>query len=168
MNRNSNGKNASNANTSITARLGAPTDLTSEYLFVSDVNKLVLGFTIFEKKDRKKGKIIFSLDDLPIRVKYITELGNQLERINNNEVKFADKKIAIHPIEELLGERPKARTTITTDNITYEDSEETKQMITEGQGIAKESKIAMKRILKIADETDHVANAVIEKLDPTK
>jgi len=79
---------------------------------------------------------------------------------------LVQKKIFIRPLEELLGPPPNARKQeVTSSNIENEDSEETKQMIMEAESVARESKLAMSRILKVTEDTQQVAANTLEKLD---
>jgi len=53
----------------------------------------------------------------------------------------------------------------TSANLENEDSEETKQMLMEAQTVARDSKLTMRRILKVTEDTQQVASSTLEKLD---
>jgi len=149
-------------------RAGMPTDLASEYQFIGDPNRLMTGLSLREQVDKKKGRIIFSLEELPLKVKYITDLGNLLERVSSNEVRYAgSKKLYVNNLEALLGPKPSSKpaTSVSKVNIEYEDSVETKQMINEAESTAKESKVAVKRMLGVAEQTQQLGTEINSRLD---
>jgi len=149
-------------------RAGMPTDLATEYQYIGDPNRLMTGLPLREQADKKKGRVIFSLEELPIKVKYVTDLGNVLERINKNEVRYAgSKKLYVNNLEALLGPKPSTKADLipSKENIDYEDSAETKKMIYEAESTAKESKIAVKRMLNVAEQTQQMGTETSTRLD---
>lgn len=63
-------------------------DHQKEARILSKPKELEKGFQVVEKKDPSRGRIIFSLAELPIKVVYLTPCGNSLERISHTEVLF--------------------------------------------------------------------------------
>ena len=63
-------------------------DHQKEAQLLSTPKKLEQGFALVEKKDTSRGRVIFSLGELPMKVVYLTPLGNTLERISHNEVMY--------------------------------------------------------------------------------
>jgi len=148
----------------------------AEYQFLSDSRKIVGGVTVYEKKHKEKGKIIFSLGELQKGINYITESGATLERKTDNEVLYdGKKKLYVKPLEELLGPSPN-RSGATSwgggggsyqnnNNSNQPDHVETKKLVLQAEKTAADSHAAMKRMIRLTDETQQVANGTLARLD---
>lgn len=65
-----------------------PPDHQKEARILSSPKELEKGMPLVEKKDPSRGRVIFSLGEMPIKVVYLTPLGNTLERTSHTEVMF--------------------------------------------------------------------------------
>jgi len=168
---------------------------------------LAEGMTIYEKKNKDKGRMIFSLSELPVGVLYVTDRNNTILRKNDTKLFYNDKTelfsksnnesniaaAAAKKVETLptFSPPPQAQAKypplVTNEKsngkkkgkdkqkapeepprvagVQAEDSEEVKQNITQAESTARESKQAMQRILKRAEETREVAAGTLTKLE---
>lgn len=63
-------------------------DHQKEARLLSTPKELEKGLPLVEKKDPSRGRVIFSLGELPFKVVYLTPLGNTLERVSHTDVMF--------------------------------------------------------------------------------
>jgi len=63
-----------------------------DYTFFSNKKSLSSGVMVFEKKNRRQGRVVFSLDELPHNVSYVTEKGSVLMRVSDTAVTLSGKK----------------------------------------------------------------------------
>src|SRR5215471_11957551 len=57
----------------------------------SKSNKVRSGVVVLDKQDGSKGKVIFSLNDLPLDIPFMTANGNELTRKSSSKVTFKGK-----------------------------------------------------------------------------
>ena len=70
-------------------------DHQKEARVLSTPKELEKGMPLVEKKDPSRGRVIFSLGEMPIKVVYLTPLGNTLERMSHTEVMFRGPSVAL-------------------------------------------------------------------------
>lgn len=128
----------------------AQEQIDKEYTTLLNPIEVSKGIMLYHKNttnSNEYGKIIFSLDDLPIGINYMTPNGQKIQRINANEVRYANVK----------------KLTVTSSNINH-DQKTSDQMIQEAQIIAQESKSSANKILQKTEEMKLIGTDTLQMM----